>query len=508
MNALCAALALALAFQEPPKPVQGRDEILKQDIENAIKKLASDRHTESYVAQDELKELGRRAVPALVAELNKLEPNKSDAKKAAVKRALCEILGAVRDPSKEAVQALTAKLKDDDEYGTSIAAAAARALGQIGDEAAIAPLVDLLKSKAVETDKVLKTECIRALGLFRAVQATDLLKKALEDRKAATVSDSDDDARLVAAAAADALGLLRAQDAADELGKILIDLTNDPSTGQTLGIHAARALQRIFEPELRGKTDKDDARAGVLSGDPKDVEKTHEAWKTWWNSRSAKKNVEDTKARIAKVAAAVEAFKKEQGEFPVILDHLKTKPEKAKTWPKDGYYQGELKDVWGKPLVWRQPGTGAEFDIVSWGADGRTWGKEENADLWSHDKWRALKKAETLKAIEDAVKLIQQFKADNDIVPRAIRDLLVRPVNYVLKKYPEKGYTDKTPRDAYDNQLDYKEPGTGGEPFDLRSLGADNVEGGADENEDLWNHDKRPPKKEEPKKDEKKDEKK
>jgi hypothetical protein len=36
------------------------------------------------------------------------------------------------------------------------------------------------------------------------------------------------------------------------------------------------------------------------------------------------------------------------------------------------------------------------------------------------------------------------------------------------------------------------------------SLGADGVEGGTDENEDLWNHDKRPPKKEEPKKDEKK----
>jgi general secretion pathway protein G len=507
MNALF-ALALLAGLQEPPKPVQGRDEILKQDIENAIKRLGSDRHTESYVAQEELRELGRRAVPALVAELAKLEPGKNDPKKSAVKRSICEILGAIREPHQEAVRALVGRLKDDDESGTSIAAAAARALGQIGDESAVEPLVDLLKSKAVDTDKVLKTECIRALGLFRATQAVEYLKKALEDRKPATVSDSDDDARLVAAAAADALGLIRAQDAADELGKVLIDLTNDPSTGQTLGIHAARALQRIFDHELRGKTEKDDARAGVLAGDPKDVEKTHEAWKNWWNSRSAKKNVEETRGRLAKVAAAVEAYKKEQGEYPAILDHLKTKPEKAKTWPKDGYYQGELKDVWGKPFLWRQPGTGAEFDVVSHGADGRTWGKDENADLWNHDKWKALKKAESLKAIEDAVKLIQQFKADNEIYPQSLRDLAVRPTTYVLKKYPEKGYTDKIPRDAYDHMLQYFPGRTPGADFDLISYGADNAEGGAEENEDLWSHDKRPPKKEEPKKDEKKDEKK
>jgi len=42
MNVLL-ALALALSVQEA-KPVQGRDEILKQDIENAVKKLGSTRY--------------------------------------------------------------------------------------------------------------------------------------------------------------------------------------------------------------------------------------------------------------------------------------------------------------------------------------------------------------------------------------------------------------------------------------------------------------------------------
>src|SRR5581483_3167434 len=136
MNVLL-ALALALAVQEA-KPVQGRDKIIKQDIENAIKNLRSNRYTESFVAAEELKELGRRGVPAMVAELNKKETS------AAVKRALCEVLGAVREPNKDVISALKAKLNDPEEFGTSIASAAARALASIGDDSAIPAIVDTL----------------------------------------------------------------------------------------------------------------------------------------------------------------------------------------------------------------------------------------------------------------------------------------------------------------------------------------------------------------------------
>src|SRR5262245_36197266 len=170
MNVLL-TLVLMVGMQET-KPVQGRDEILKQDIDNSIKKLGSDRFTESFVAAEELKELGRRAVPALVAELNKKDT------KASVKRALCDILGAIRDPGKDVISALTAKLKDPDEFGTSIASSAVRALALIGDDSAIPAILETLKSKAVETDRVLKYECIRAAGVFRAKDAVEALKKA------------------------------------------------------------------------------------------------------------------------------------------------------------------------------------------------------------------------------------------------------------------------------------------------------------------------------------------
>ena len=178
-------LVLVAAFGQDAKPLQGRDEILKQDIDNAIKKLGSTRGTESLWAQDELVELGRRAVPAVVAELNKKDV------KPEWKLPLCEVLGRIREPNKEAVAALVARLKDTDEFGTSIAAAAARALASIGDESAAPAIREVLKSKAVGTDKVLKYECIRALGILRDPEASDVLRKALEDKDRASAIESE-----------------------------------------------------------------------------------------------------------------------------------------------------------------------------------------------------------------------------------------------------------------------------------------------------------------------------
>lgn len=478
------ALVLALAGQDDP---------LKQDIDNAIKRLSQQGSLDSFAARVELEEIGRRAVPALVAELNRSEAN------AAAKRAACEVLGRIRDPHKDAVAALVAKLKDADEYGESVAASAARALGLIGDASAIPALIDVLKSKAVDTDKVLKAETIKSLGILRAKDAAELLRKALDDKKTASVAENDDVAPLVAAAAADALGLIRSKEAVDDLSAKLTDATNNPATTQTLGVHAARALQRILAAEL-----KDDGRAGTLSGTQEEITKTMDAWKKWWDGLKTKKDVDETKSRLGKIAAAVEAFKKDQGKFPSVLDHLIAKPADAKTWPADGYYKGELKDAWGRGLYYRQPGTGADFDVVSYGKDGAAWGSGDNADLFNHDKWVDAKKAETKKAIDETAAVINRFKADHERYPATLIDLIIKPTAYPLKKeWPQGGYLKEGPRDGFGFELRYKHPGTSSEPFDLISYGADNKEGGEGVEADVWNHDKRPPAppKEEPKKD-------
>lgn len=479
MISILLALGLALAGQDDP---------VKQDIDNAVKRLSQQGSLDSFAARLELEEIGRRAVPALVAELGRSEAN------AAAKRAACEALGRIRDAHKDAVAALVAKLKDGDEYGESVAAAAARALGLIGDASAAPALIEVLKSKAVETDKVLKAETIKALGILRAKDAVELLRKALDDKKTASVAENDDVAPLVAAAAADALGQLRAKEAADDLAAKLSDTTSNPATTQTLGVHAARALQRILAAEL-----KDDGRAGTLTGTAEEITKTLEAWKKWAESAKVKKDIEETKSRLAKVAAAVEAYKKDQGKFPSVLDMLVTKGD-AKTWPADGYYKGELKDAWGRGFYYRQPGTGADFDIVSYGKDGAFWGGGDDADLYNHDKWIEAKKAETKKAIDDTAKVILQFKADQGRLPEKMIDLIAKPP-YPIKDWPKDGYLKEGPKDGFGFELRYTVGGPSGEPFDLVSLGADRKEGGEGVDADVWNHDKRPPKKEEPKKD-------
>lgn len=491
MKALCVLLSLALSAQDP-KPPQARDEVIARDIEVAIKKLGSDKFTESYMAREELVELGRRAVPAVVAELNKKET------KPAVKRALCEVLGRVRDPNREAVAALAARLQDTDEYGTTIASAAARSLASIADDAAIPALLEALKSRAVETDRLLKYECIRALGILRAKEAAELLRKALEDRKAAAVGDNDDDAHVIAAVAADALGLIRAADAVDDLGKTLAVGDMDPSSGQSVGAHAARALQRILEDELKAEKEPS-GRGGSLAGDPEETKKTLEAWKKWWDERSLAKNAAETRATLAKLTAAVEAYRKDQGRYPDVLGNLQKPPTDAKNFPKDGYYQGEMKDAWGRPFDYRSPGTGADFDIVSRGADGAPWGTGAGADLWNHDKWKEAKKAETRKAIDELVKAIKQFHADQGRYPQILNNLTTRPTTFAVTKWPEKGYLPTLPMDGFGRPLEYRERAQAeGEPFEVFSLGADRAPGGTDENEDIYNHGK-PPKKDEKK---------
>ncbi len=485
---LVLALALALSLQEA-KPVQGRDEIIKQDIAEAIKKLGSTRYTESFVAAEELKDIGRRAVPALVAELNRKDLS------AGAKRGICEVLGAIREPNKDVINALSAKLKDPDEFGTSIASAAAHALASIGDDAGMGPILEALKSKAADSDRILKYECIRATGLFRDRAAVDVLRKCLEDEKPASAGENDD-APLIAAAAADALGLIRSLDAIDDLANKLTNDKQNPSSGQSLGVHMARALQRTLEHELRGKEAKDEPRAGVLAGEPAEVKATLEAWRKWWASKSAKKNIEETRSRISKLSAAIDKFKAEQGMLPPVLKSLQVKPETAtKPFPKDGYYQGDLKDAWGRDFAYRTPGTGADYDLISYGADGRTWGGGDNADLWNHDKWHEAMKAKTRAAIDDTVKAINQFKADNERYPDKLYDLVARPAYPLKKEWPKDGYLKTIPKDAYDNFLVYNFPSKAGADFDVISYGADGQEGGTDENEDLWNHDKRPAKK-------------
>ena len=95
------------------------------------------------------------------------------------------------------------------------------------------------------------------------------------------------------------------------------------------------------------------------------------------------------KAQISMFQNALGQYKLEVGVFPSNeegLDALRVKPLSADNW--DGpYLQKEIPlDPWNNEYVYRFPGEyGDQPDIISYGADGREGGEDENADVVS---WR------------------------------------------------------------------------------------------------------------------------
>lgn len=93
-----------------------------------------------------------------------------------------------------------------------------------------------------------------------------------------------------------------------------------------------------------------------------------------------------------------------------------------------------------------------------------------------------------MRILEDALK---RYKLDNGLFPtteQGLESLVRRPsVGFIPRNWPEGGYLDKQelPRDPWGNTYIYISPGQHSPDYDLRSLGADGLEGGESYNADL-----------------------
>ena len=102
-----------------------------------------------------------------------------------------------------------------------------------------------------------------------------------------------------------------------------------------------------------------------------------------------------TKARVdlAALETALKLYKLDNGFYPTTeqgLEALVTPPDNEpvpKNWRKRGYLEKSKvgKDPWKNPYVYLSPGVHAEFDIISYGADGVPGGEDENQDINSWD---------------------------------------------------------------------------------------------------------------------------
>ena len=93
-----------------------------------------------------------------------------------------------------------------------------------------------------------------------------------------------------------------------------------------------------------------------------------------------KANHKLAKIQIEKVAATIEQYNSDVGEYPRTLDDLITDPQ-TNGWLGPYGNAKDLKDPFNKPLQYTVPGENGDFDLISYGKDGQPGGSSVNADI-------------------------------------------------------------------------------------------------------------------------------
>lgn len=375
-------IVAAILSQDP------REELLKSQTAAAIELLGKASANDYRRGQTAIAEIGRAAEAALVAALT------NEAATAQVRALACDSLGDIRASSKPAVDALRGRLGDRAYFGTTVASRAARALGRIGDPSAIADLIAALKGATDDT--ALRYESIVALGRLRAIDAIGEIKTRVGD-KAKT-----DTHQLVASAALQALAMLNARGAVEEVAAALDDGAPDewgPMADMTVGQVAVWTLEQLMP-------------SADWPGGPKSIAEMAAAqrqnrvndWKAWRDNR---KKVVEARAKLDALVAAIAAYKTDTGKLPEKLEALHSGEKK---------YVADVNattDPWITSFAYDVPGWGADYNLYSKGADNKRGGTGLNADLWNHEAWQAFtvdKTKATLKELGNAVELYQKQK--------------------------------------------------------------------------------------------------
>ncbi len=98
-----------------------------------------------------------------------------------------------------------------------------------------------------------------------------------------------------------------------------------------------------------------------------------------------KSQVKIARAQIDALDKALDQFRLDVGRYPTTeegLQALVAAPGGEAGWAGPYLKKGVPADPWGRPYVYQQPGThGGDFDLLSYGKDGRVGGTGEDADV-------------------------------------------------------------------------------------------------------------------------------
>lgn len=87
------------------------------------------------------------------------------------------------------------------------------------------------------------------------------------------------------------------------------------------------------------------------------------------------------KSQVATLAGKIENYQLDTGRLPGRLEDLVTAPAATTGWLGPYAKAAELNDPWGNPVLYRTPGQGQPFDLISLGKDGREGGGSYDADI-------------------------------------------------------------------------------------------------------------------------------
>lgn len=107
--------------------------------------------------------------------------------------------------------------------------------------------------------------------------------------------------------------------------------------------------------------------------------------------RQEQAQIEKARADIQALSSALKLYKLDNFNYPSTqqgLDALRTRPggdPPAKNWKQGGYIERLPKDPWGNEYQYLSPGQHGDYDIWSYGSDGKPGGNDANADIGNWD---------------------------------------------------------------------------------------------------------------------------
>lgn len=101
-------------------------------------------------------------------------------------------------------------------------------------------------------------------------------------------------------------------------------------------------------------------------------------------SQVGKSEAQVARAQIDAFEKALDQYRLDTRRYPSTEQGLKalvTRPLNEVGWNGPYLRRDVPPDPWGRPYIYRAPGTKGEFDLLSYGKDGRPGGSGEDADI-------------------------------------------------------------------------------------------------------------------------------